>query len=159
MAIATNKKVYHDYEIIEKFVAGLVLTGPEVKAVKNGQVNIKGSYASIAHGEVWLKQAYISAYSRARNVQAGYDPYQNRKLLLQAKEIKYLIGKTAIKGISLLPLKIINKGGLIKVELGLGRGKRKADKREAIKKRDFERRKNRLIKTGLSIWQQVSNKV
>lgn len=146
MAIATNKKAYHDYEVLETLLAGLVLTGPEVKSVKNGRVDLKGSFAAVEQEEVWLKNVYIAPYSRAKNAQAGYDPYQNRKLLLQAKEIKHLIGKTALKGITLVPLKIINKGGLIKVELGLGKGKRKADKRESIKKRDFERSKDRLLR-------------
>lgn len=125
-----------------------MLTGPEVKSVKNARVDLKGSFATLEQGEVWLKNAYIAPYSRAKNAQTNYDPYNNRKLLLTAKEIKYLIGKTAIKGITVVPLKIINKGGLIKVELGLAKGKRKADKRESIKQREFFRKKGQLLKSS-----------
>ena len=146
MSIATNKKAFHDFQISETFMAGIMLTGPEVKSVKNGRVDLKGAFASVEHGEIWLKNAYISPYARARQAQLNYDPNRSRKLLLQAREISQLIGKTSVKGITLIPLKIINKGGLIKVELGLGRGKRRQDKRETIKKRDFERNKQRLIR-------------
>jgi len=146
MSIATNKKAYHDYEILDTYTAGMVLTGAEVKSVKAGRVDLKGSFASLDHGEVWLKHAYIAPYSRAKRQQTNYDAQQDRKLLLTAKEINSLIGKTAAKGITLIPLKVFNQRGLIKLELGLGRGKKKADKRESIKKREFERRKDKLLK-------------
>jgi len=124
MSIATNKKAYHDYEILESITAGIVLTGPEVKAVKLGRVDLKGSFASIDKDEVWLKNAYIAPYSAARPQQPHYDPHQNRKLLLNKKEINSLIGKTAQKGITLVPLKLFNKKGLVKLELGLAKGKK-----------------------------------
>lgn len=146
MVISSNKKAYFDYEILESVTAGIVLTGPEVKAVKNGRVDLKGSFASVMRDEVWLKQTYIAPYDRAKHAQTGYDPYHERKLLLTRKQIATLIGKTATKGITLVPLKILNKNGLIKVELGLGKGKRKIDKRETIKKRDFERKRGQLTR-------------
>jgi SsrA-binding protein len=148
MALATNKKAYHEYKILETFVAGIVLTGAEVKSVKAGRVDLKGSFAALDHGEVWLKAAYIAPYSRAKRQQTHYDPNQDRKLLLRAKEIKSLIGKTSEKGVTLVPLKVFNKKGLIKLELGLGKGKKKADKRESIKQREFARKKSQMLKSS-----------
>jgi len=148
MSIATNKKAYYEYEILEKFTAGMVLTGPEVKSVKSGRVDLKGSFASLDHGEVWLKQSYIAPYARAKGQQINYDPQRDRKLLLTAKEITSLIGKTSAKGVTLVPLKVFNQKGLIKLELGLGRGKKKVDKRESIKQREFARKKSQMLKSN-----------
>lgn len=147
MSLANNKTAYHNYEISDTFVAGMVLSGPEVKAAKAGQIDLKGAYAAINdQGEAWLYNCYIAAYKPARVLQKDYDPNQPRKLLLTKKEISFLIGRQKEKGISLVPVEIFLAHNLIKIKVGLGRGKKNFDKREAIKKRDFERRKQKIIK-------------
>lgn len=135
--IAQNKRGYFDYEIIENVEAGIVLTGPEVKSIKAGHVNLKDSYGVVHDGELWLLNAHVSAYRFAPD--PSYDPERSRKLLLNKKELRSLVGRIETKGLTLIPLKIYLKGGLIKVELGLGRGRKRYDKRELIKKRDVER--------------------
>ena len=135
--ITTNKKAYHDYNIIETFEAGIVLKGTEVKSVKNGRINLKDSFAKIKNGEVFLFNAHISHYKHG-NVY-NHDPVRTRKLLLNRKEIDKLTGKIKEKGFTLIPLKVYIKKGLVKVELGLCKGKKEYDKREAIKRRDLER--------------------
>ena len=145
MPLAINKRARYDYTILDTFTAGIVLSGPEVKSVKAGHINLKGSFASIDHDEVWLKNAYIAPYAPAKTHQTDYDPQRPRKLLLNRREINSLIGKTAEKGVTLVPLAVLVKKRRVKVELGLGRGKQSKDKRETIKKRDFERRKQRLV--------------
>ena len=134
--IAANKKAFFDYEITDTFEAGIVLTGPEVKSVRLGNVSLKESYAVAKEGEIFLLNAHISPYKFAAENQ---EPARTRKLLLKASEIKTLIGKIQEKGLTLIPTKIYLKRGLIKVELGLGRGKKKYEKREKIKKKDIER--------------------
>ncbi len=141
MLIAENKRAYFDYEILETFEAGIVLSGPEVKAVKGGIVNLTGSYVNIDKaGIVWLTNMHIGPYPPAAGVQQNYNPTQPRKLLLRKKEIASLLGKSRIKGLTAIPLKVYTKGGLIKIEIGLCRGKKKWDKRETIKKREVERK-------------------
>jgi len=135
--IAQNRKALFDYAIEEKFEAGVVLTGGEVKAVKASHVNLKESYAVVKDEEMWLLNAHISPYKFSR--QESYEPTRSRKLLLSKKEINFLIGKIKAKGLTLVPLKIYLKHGLIKIELGLGKGRKKFDKREVIKNRDIER--------------------
>ncbi|HOZ36361.1 MAG TPA: SsrA-binding protein SmpB [bacterium] len=146
MSIAENKKAYFDYHILETFEAGLVLSGPEVKSAKKGEVNLKGAYV-ILEGTTaaYLIKAYIAPYKPASVYQRNYDPYQNRQLLLRRKELKYLFGKSQEPGLTIVPLKFFLKGGLVKLSLGLARGKKKFDKRESIKKREFDRRKKSLI--------------
>ncbi len=146
MAITTNKPVYHNYTISKIFEAGFVLSGPEVKSIKKGQLDLKGSYISIDNNsEAWLVNAYIVPYKPAKSAQQKYNPHQNRKLLLTKKELRYLIGKQKEKGTTLVPLEVYLKNRLIKIKIGVGMGKKKYDKREAIKKRDFERRKRKII--------------
>ena len=146
MSIAENKKAHFDYHILETLEAGLVLSGPEVKAVKKGEINLKGAYVSLAGTtSAFLVKAYIAPYKPASIYQRAYDPYQNRQLLLKKKELKYLFGKSQEPGITIIPLAIYKKGGLIKLSIGIARGKKKFDKRESIKKRDFERRKKSLV--------------
>ena len=146
MSIAENKKAHFDYHILETLEAGLVLSGPEVKAVKKGEINLKGAYVSLAGTtSAFLVKAYIAPYKPASTYQRDYDPYQNRQLLLKKKELKYLFGKSQEPGITIIPLAIYKKGGLIKLSIGIARGKKKFDKRESIKKRDFERRKKSLV--------------
>jgi SsrA-binding protein len=135
---ATNPKAGFDYEILEKYEAGLVLSGHEVKAIRNNKVSIKGVYVKIFDEEAWLVGAVISPY-QANNIPKDYDPQRDRKLLLKKSELKYLIGKSQEKGLTLIPLKIFDSHGMIKLELGVGRGKKQYDKRETIKKRETER--------------------
>ncbi len=146
MVITKNKKAYHDYEVLETLSAGIALSGPEVKAVKKGNVNLKGSHVSIESGEAWIKNMHISRYLPAKTHQMNYDPGQDRKLLLKKNEINNIVGKLAIPGVTVIPLCILNRKGLIKVEVGIVKGKKKYDKRESIKKREFERRKNKLYR-------------
>jgi SsrA-binding protein len=127
----------YDYEILEKFEAGISLVGTEVKSIREGKGNIKEAYADIRGGEAWLIGAHISPYSHG-NI-TNHDPLRDRKLLLNAREINRLQGKVMEKGLTLVPLRLYLKGRLIKLELGVARGKKLVDKREDIKKRDQER--------------------
>jgi len=130
-----NKRANFDYEIEEKFEAGIELKGYEVKAVKNGHMQIAGSYAVIRHNEAWLLNSHIPPY-QPKNTPKDYDPARSRRLLLTKKETDYLSGKLHEKGLTLLPLEVYTKRGLVKLKLGLGKPLKKADKREVIKKRD-----------------------
>lgn len=143
--IATNKKALYDYEILEKFEAGIVLAGHEVKSIKTGHINLKGSYVTIKAGEVWLINAHISKYKMAGKL-LDYEPTRPRKLLLHKKEIKRLTGKLSEKGLTLIPLSVYTKRNQIKVEFGIGKGKKKVDKRESIKKREINRELKRIAK-------------
>jgi SsrA-binding protein len=147
--LAVNKRAHFDYEISEKYEAGLVLFGHEVKSVKTGHISIKEAYVTMKSAskqpEFVLTNAHIPQYSRASTIKA-YEPTRPRKLLLNKNEIKKLIGKKKEQGLTLVPLKIYTKHNLIKLEFGLGKGKKKHDKREAIKKRDQERQIRTLIK-------------
>lgn len=146
MSLHTNKLAYYDYQILDTLEAGLALSGPEVKSVKGGGINLKGSYINVkSDREAFLVKAHIRAYRPAATVQREYDPGQDRRLLLNRKELKTLFGKSRESGMTIVPLKIYLKHGLIKLEVGIARGKKKHDKREAIKKRDFDRRKKQLI--------------
>lgn len=149
--IAKNKRAAFDYNILEKFEAGIVLTGAEVKSIKQGNISLKGSYVTISmtgpdnKPEAWLINAHISPYKPA-GIQLGYDPEKSRKLLLHKKEIDYLIGKQKEGGLTIIPLLVYTKKGRIKIEVGLGRGKKKYEKREAIRKREDERKMRRALK-------------
>ncbi len=137
--IAKNKRAFYDYEILEKLEAGIILTGQETKSSKMGGINISGAYIIIRGNVAQLVGAHIIKYKYA-GLLPGYDPTRTRKLLLSKKEINYLRGKSEEKGLTLLPLSVYtNSRGKIKVELGIGRGKRKFEKREVIKKRTAER--------------------
>jgi len=143
--ITTNKKALYDYQVLEKFEAGIILTGAEVKSVKAGQINLKGSYITTRNNELWLVNAHISPYKMASS-QSDYDSMQDRKLLLTKQEISSLIGKLSSKGLTVLPLSVYTKGSLIKIGIGVCRGKKKYDKRELIKKRETDRKLQRLIR-------------
>ena len=143
---ADNKKACFDYEILETLEAGPVLSGHEVKAVKSGKASIKGSYGKILRDEAWLVGAVISPYQQG-NTPLDYDQQKSRKLLLNKKEIKYLTGKSQERGLTLVPIKLYNKNGLVKLEIGVGRGKKKSDKRESIKKQDVNRQIQRELKS------------
>jgi SsrA-binding protein len=146
MPLSENRKANFDYQILETFEAGLVLTGPEVKSAKNGQMNLKGAYVTIdGQGEAWLNNSYLAPYKPARVAQKNYDPNQPKKLLLTKKELRYLLGKQNEKTVSLVPLEVFKKNNLVKIKIAVARGKKKFDKREGIKKREFERRKKQII--------------
>ena len=142
--IASNKKAFHDYFVEETLEAGIVLVGTEVKSVRLGAVNLQDSYAVIKGGEVFLVGAHIAPYEKGSYF--NVDPRRTRKLLLAKAEIRKLAARTERKGYTLVPLKIYLKGSLVKVELGLCRGKEQRDKRETIKRRDAEREMARAIK-------------
>jgi len=136
--ICTNKKAYHDYHIEDKYEAGIVLTGTEVKSLRDGNANLKDSYAKIKNGELYLINAHISPYS-CGNI-FNHDPKRDRKLLMHKREINRLLGKVSEKGFTIVPLALyFNKKNQVKVELGLAKGKTLYDKREAIKRRDETR--------------------
>jgi len=138
--INKNKQALFDYEILEHWKAGIVLSGPEVKSVKKGQISLSSSFIQIdSKNEAWLVNSYIAPYKPAAGVQTGYDPNHRRKLLLNKKEIASIIGKKSQKGLTIVPISVYTDKRLIKVEIGLARGKTKIDKREAIKKREVQR--------------------
>ena len=144
--VATNRKAFHDYEIGDKFEAGLVLKGTEVKSIRDGRVNLKDSYASVdARGEAILHNCHISPYSHGNIM--NHDPLRPRKLLLHRKEINKLMGQTQQKGLTLVPLRIyFTPRGYAKVELALARGKKHHDRRESIKEREAGREVERAMK-------------
>ena len=142
--VSTNKKARFNYEIIEKIEAGIALKGTEVKSIRNRNVSIGESYAQIKDDEVFLHNLHISPYEQGNR--ENHDPIRVRKLLLHKREIKKLAARTQQKGLSLVPLSIYLRKGKIKVELGIGRGKRLVDKREAIKKKTIEREIERIVK-------------
>lgn len=146
--IAYNRKATYDYEILEKFEAGLVLAGHEVKAVKTGHISLRGSFVTIKGNEAFLLNASIPPY-QPKNTPPDYDSERSRKLLLHKSEIKSLIGKQKQKGLTLVPLKVYTKRGKIKLEFGLGRGKKKVDKRQQIAEREAKRRIDRAMKGKL----------
>jgi SsrA-binding protein len=142
---ADNKKAYFNYEILEKFEAGIVLIVTEVKSIKAGRINLAGSYVVLKGEEPYLVGAKIPPY-QPKNAPADYNPERSRKLLLNKKEIKYLIGKSQERGLALIPLKIYTNNAKIKCGFGIGKGKKKYDKRETIKKRETEREIRRSFK-------------
>jgi SsrA-binding protein len=146
MTFATNPRAHFDYEILETMEAGLQLKGFEVKAIRDGKVSLKSTYVKILGGEAWLIGATISPYQPG-NAPQDYDPQRTRKLLLHRRELNYLIGKSEEPGITIVPVKLYQKNRLIKLEIGIGRGKKKADKRETITKREVERTIRRSLKS------------
>lgn len=136
--IAENRRAGFDYEILEKYEAGIALSGQEVKSAKSGRFNLAGSYAIPKNGEFFLVNADIPPY-QPKNAPADYAPSRSRKLLLRKSEIKTLVGKLQQKSLSLIPLRAYLKNGFIKLELGLGKSRKKSDKRELLKKRASER--------------------
>lgn len=144
--IAKNPTAFHNYTIDNKLEAGIVLSGTEIKSIRNGKANLKDSYAIIKNGEVYIVGMHISPYEQGNIF--NKNPLRDRKLLLNKREINKLIGLTKQKGFSLVPLSMYFKGSLVKIELGIGKGKKLYDKREDIAKKDAERR----------IRQQMSNK-
>jgi SsrA-binding protein len=144
-AVVTNRKAYRDYFIDEKFEAGIMLQGTEVKSLREGRVNLQDSYASVKGDEVFLHHCHISPYSHGNIM--NHEPLRTRKLLLHRKEIDKLLGKTKQQGLTLIPLRIyFSKRGIAKVELGLAKGKKQHDRRESIKTREASREVERAMK-------------
>jgi SsrA-binding protein len=135
--VATNRKALHDYFILERYEAGIVLKGTEVKSLRQGSANLQDGYALVRSGELWLVGMHISPFDKG-NIN-NHDPIRDRKLLMHKKELLRITGKASEKGLTLVPLKVYFKKNIVKVEIGLAQGKRAYDKREAIKKRDVER--------------------
>ena len=144
--VCQNKKAYHDYSIEETFEAGVALLGTEVKSLREGRGNLKDSYALIKGGEVFLLNCHISPYSHGNIM--NHEPLRTRKLLLHGKEIDKLRGKVSERGYALIPLKIYFKGHIAKVEIGLARGKRLFEKREAIKEKEARKEISRALKAA-----------
>jgi len=145
--LAENRKAYFNYQILEKFEAGISLAGQEVKSIKTRGVNLAGSYVVIKDSEAFWVGAKIAPY-QPKNVPPDYNPERSRKLLLKKSEIKYLIGKAKEKGLTLIPLMIYTKDGKIKIEFAIAKGKKKFDKRELIRKREVKREIERTLKRG-----------
>lgn len=142
--IAQNKKAYHDYFVEETYEAGIKLQGTEVKSIRNGKIQLKDSFAKIQNGEVFLWNAHIATYEEGNRY--NHEPERTRKLLLNRKEIDRLVGETKESGYSLVPLKVYLKGGLIKIELALVKGKKNYDKRDTLKKKDAQRDIDRALR-------------
>lgn len=136
--VVSNRRARYDYEILERFEAGMVLTGAEVKSLRGGHGSLTESYARVRDGEAWIEGMHIPPYEQAMDKRT-YDPTRTRKLLLKRKEIERLIGKTAERGLALVPIRVYFVHGLAKLELGLGRGKRQFEKRQAIAEREHKR--------------------
>ncbi len=144
--VSVNRQAYHDYEVERTIEAGIELVGTEIKSIREGHVQLRGAYAIVRNGEIWLENANIALYEHGNRY--NHEPMRNRKLLLHRSEINQLINRVATKGLTLIPLKLYLKRGKAKVELGLCRGKKLYDKREAIAKRDVQREIERMVRRG-----------
>ncbi len=142
--IAVNRQAFHNYEIIEKFEAGIVLTGTEIKSAREGRVNLKDAYGIVKAGEVWLLNCHISPYSHGSY--ANHEPLRTRKLLLKHSEINRLIGRTTERGLTLVPLRVYLKEGRLKCELALAKGRKVHDKREVSRQKTIERETRQELK-------------
>ncbi len=142
--LARNRKALHEYHVVERFEAGLVLAGPEVKSIREGKASLTEAFARIDNGEAWLYDMHVTPYDPANRW--NLDPVRPRKLLLGRRELRRLIGATQEKGLTLVPLDLHTQRGFIKVDLALARGKKVHDKREDVKKRDAEREMRRAMR-------------
>lgn len=142
--LAANRQASYNYEFLEKFEAGLVLTGTEVKSARDGQVNLRDAYAVVRAGEVWLLNCHISPFSHG--TYANHEPLRPRKLLLRKDEIRKLIGKTTERGLTLVPVKMYLKEGRIKCEIALARGKKTYDKRESERRKTIDREARQAVR-------------
>ena len=142
--LAQNRKASHDYIILDTIEAGMVLTGTEIKSVRKAKINLKDGYASIRNGEVFLQNVHISPFEQGNIF--NHDPLRTRKLLLHKKQIKYLSEETKTTGVTLVPLRVYLKNGVAKVLIGLAKGKKSYDKRDALKQKDMKREIDRAMK-------------
>ena len=143
--IAENRKARHDYHILETWEAGVALLGTEVKSIREGRVNLRDSYARVDRGEVWMFNVHISPYSHRGS--ADHQELRQRKLLLHTHEIRKMVGQTAEKGFTLVPLELYLKNGRVKVMIGLAKGKQEHDKRETIRRREVDRETRAAVKS------------
>jgi len=143
-SIAENRKAFHDYHLLETFEAGVALLGTEVKAIREGRVNLRDSFGRVEDGEVFLYNVHISPYSHRGS--SNHEPTRRRKLLLHRQEIQKLIGKTIQRGMTLVPVRMYFKNGHVKVSISLAKGKQSHDKRETIKRREAERETRAALK-------------
>ena len=137
MSLASNRKVFHDYELLEEFEAGIVLVGTEVKSVRAGHINLKESHIKIVNNEAYILNCHISPYEKGNN--NNHAPLRSRKLLLSRRELNYLSGKVKEQGLTIVPTKVYIKNRRIKVGIGLAKGKKLYDKRQALKDKDMQR--------------------
>jgi SsrA-binding protein len=144
--LASNRRARHDYHILETFEAGLRLTGTEVKAARMGKIQLKDSFVEVRNGEAWLVGAHISHYSHGNR--ENHTPERDRKLLLKKRQIDRLMGRTQIKGQTVVPLSVYLKGNWVKVEVALAEGKKQYDKRDSIRERELDREAAAAVKTG-----------
>src|SRR5579863_8441875 len=142
--MAVNRQAYHDYYVERTLEVGIALLGTEIKSIREGKVNLRGAYALARQGDLWLENAHIAVYEHGNRY--NHEPTRNRKLLLHRREIDQLLAKVATKGLTLIPLKLYLKGGRAKIELGLCRGKKLYDKRDAIADRDSKRDMERTLR-------------
>lgn len=140
--VVSNRRARHDYEILERYETGIVLTGAEVKSLRGGRGSLAESFARVRGREIWIEGMHIPPYEQAMDKRT-YDPIRPRKLLLHRTEIERLIGKTAERGLALIPMRVYFTHGMAKLELGLGRGKRQFEKRQALAEREHEREMQR----------------
>jgi SsrA-binding protein len=143
--VAVNRRALHDYDILERVEAGIALTGSEIKSVRGGKVSLQEAYARPEHDQIWLQGAHIAEYGPASYL--GHEPRRARRLLLHKRQIRELSDEVNQKGLTLIPLRMYLKDGLAKVELGLARGRKQYDKREAIARRDADREIQRALRT------------
>jgi SsrA-binding protein len=145
--VAVNREAYHDYFVEESIEAGVILTGTEIKSIRNGRMNLRGAFARISkEGEVWIEGMHIALYEQGTYL--NHEPMRQRKLLLHRRQINNLVGKIQNKGLALVPLRLYFKGNLAKIELGICRGKKLYDKREDVAKRDAQRDIARVVRRG-----------
>lgn len=137
--LAVNKRASYDFELLETFEGGLVLSGPEVKSAKAKRIQLKGAFIQPRGGELWLKNTLITRYEPAGDYQESYDPYRNRKILIRRRDINRLVGRINIHGLTLVPIKVYAHRNLVKISFALARGKKKFEKRAVIKKREVDR--------------------
>ncbi len=142
--VATNRKARHEYEILETLEAGLVLRGTEVKSLREGQINFKDSYVTVQGNEAWLVGCHLSPYHHGTH--ANHDPERRRKLLLHRPEIRRLVGKTAERGLTIVPLRLYFKHGRAKLEIGLARGRKLHDKRAVLRERETKREMDKAMR-------------
>jgi SsrA-binding protein len=142
--VSTNRKARHDYEILDTYEAGLVLTGSEIKSIRAGHVNLREGFVQVRGNELWLLNAHIATYDQAG--QFGHDPLRPRKLLLHRKEINRIAARVQEKGLTIVPITLYLTRGLAKVEIALARGKRQYDKRESLRRRDSQRQIERSLR-------------
>lgn len=143
--LAINKRAGFDYFITDRYEAGLALSGPEVKSIKSGHISLKESFVTVRGRELFLTNAHVTPYPAAGKI-AGYDPTHPRKLLVKRSEIRHLTGKIKEKGLTLVPIRVYTKGRLVKLEFGVGKGKKQFDKRETAKRKEADREIERKLK-------------